>query len=94
MFSCVGGNTITITASFKDDANVLHDATEVTAKIYDREFHVIETITNITRVSEGVYRLNYTTLPVSCPTYYYIELSGKVGELTILNRYTLQLKFQ
>lgn len=92
------GNTIRLTATFKNFAGVLTDVTgdAVTVRILQSTdpFDQIgsDITTGIVKVSTGVYRLDYT-IPLDSPRSFIYEFSGDVEGSTELGRKKVSVTF-
>jgi hypothetical protein len=79
------GSTITLVGTFPTSAGNLAQLEDVTVKIYGPGKTLLETITNVTLVSTGVYSVDYT-IPVDKIGQFDFEFSGTLGSKTIIGR--------
>ena len=81
----IAGSTITLRGEFPDSAGILTLLGDVTVKIYGPGKILLETITNPTEESIGIYSAEYTTPSDKFGQYDY-EFSGLIGGITITDR--------
>ena len=98
MFSCIAGNTISLTFTIRDTYGVTADIDEGTGKlkIYDKFYNILSTITDIIKIDNGIYQASYVT-PISIPNVNQIlhyEFSGKISDENIYVRNTFSVNFE
>lgn len=95
-YSFISGNTITIRMSVRDSDQILVnlDGDAGTLVIYDKNYQVVSTQTDIQKISTGIYEFEYTTDDtIINPTKFYYEVSGKVDGEDIVKRGEFTLTF-
>ena len=80
------GNTIKIHAEFPNTIQNLGTMSNVKLKIYTSDFKLIETVSTVTKISDGVYEVDYTVTDKLMPEVLVYEVSGDVGTSTYLGR--------
>ncbi len=90
------GNTMRITAEFRDFANVLANPTTLDFTVYTNSFTLVSTESlNLvdTKVSEGVYQHDYVMDALDYNKVYIIEMKGVINDKPSLNRKAITVKF-
>lgn len=94
-YEFLGGDTIKITGKFKDYNETLVDPTEVTLKVYNTSFDLVDTIeeADITRSSEGIYYVDYILTDVTRSLELIFEWYGVINSKPSLDRIKVLVKF-
>ena len=96
MFSCIAGNTISLTFTIMDTSGVAADIDEGTGKlkIYDKFYNILSIITNVTKITTGIYQISYITPISNVNQILHYEFSGKISDENIYVRNTFAVNYE
>lgn len=87
------GNTIKVQCTFTDANDELIDVNNLELRIFDKDKNQIDTVSTITRVSEGIYYALYTLPESMSVVNYFCSFHGNVGGNTVVERDRFQSRF-
>jgi hypothetical protein len=88
----INGDTVRLTATFKNFADTLVDPTSITVKFYDQsKTQIGTTITEVVKDDVGVYHYDYT-IPDGYKKIYY-EWTGMIDDKPSVERDIIQVTF-
>jgi len=85
------GNTITLTATFKDADDELTDVTNPLISIINSSNKIVLADTEMTQLSTGVYYYKWATTETQPCTTYIIRTKGTLDGETLLDRNKINL---
>jgi len=89
----VVGNTIVVNATFPSTIADLDNMTNVKLNVYTSDFQLLYTVSSATKISTGVYSINYTVSNKLMPSPLILEVSGTVAGFDYIGRQQLNRSY-